>query len=256
MVKRKTRHLRRKRISKLQLEVLKTMFLTLFGVIVVSVAGTLVIRAFLSAVTETLVNPFYSMTYTDINIDDSFNSATVNWTKTNSDDKDLVITKHAKVDVPGSNQLKPVFVRMMVTTSVYDSDEEDAVNISSKYPDVKLDDSSFDTTLWKKKTVNGVDYYYYNRIVLPTDDDDGVTADIFGTAANNVTVKNGKDIPKGAQIRVNVIADTVQAVSVDTTDWKKYGFSKTEVQQAWGVAPTGDLPSATSTGSGLAVTWP
>lgn len=66
MVKRKTRHLRRKRISKLQLEVLKTMFLTLFGVIVVSVAGTLVIRAFLSAVTETLVNPFYSMTYTDI----------------------------------------------------------------------------------------------------------------------------------------------------------------------------------------------
>ena len=58
-----------KKWSKLEKERMKPLFFALFGVIVVSIAGVLVVRAFLTAQSDMLVNPFAGMTYTNINID-------------------------------------------------------------------------------------------------------------------------------------------------------------------------------------------
>ena len=242
---------------------MKPLFFALFGVIVVSIAGVLVVRAFLSAESDTLVNPFSGMTYTNINIDDTL-SADVTWTIPEGGSADFTVTKHAKVDVPASNELKPVYVRLMITTAVYESVDKNGVladDISATLNPPVYASWTLNTTDWTKKTVNGVDYYYYNKIVLPTDDANGITSDIFGNG--NVTVKNGKNIPAGAEVRINVIADTVQAVSVDTVHWDKNSsdrFSATEVTQAWGLTPTGpsggDLPGVQSTGDGLKIEWP
>ena len=251
--------------SKLEKERMKPLIYAFFGVIVVSIAGVLVVRAYLTAQSDTLVNPFSGMTYTNINIDDTL-SADVTWTIPEGGSADFTVTKHAKVDVPASNELKPVYVRLMITTAVYESVDKNGVladDISATLNPAVYASWTLNTTDWTKKTVNGVDYYYYNKIVLPTDDLNGITSDIFGTGNNNVTVVNGKNIPAGAEVRINVIADTVQAVSVDTVNWAKNSsdkFSATEVAQAWGLTPTGPsggaLPGVQSTGNGLKIEWP
>ena len=92
-------------------------------------------------------------------------------------------------------------------------------------------------------------YYYYNAIVLPGTS----TTELFG---GDITMDFDSKLPKDYKVEIDVIADTVQAVSIDTSKWKEAGgtFSDTEVKQAWSMKPT-NLPSVEATGSNLAITW-
>lgn len=246
---------------------------TAFGAVVVTAAVILVVRAYLTAQSAELSNPFGPMTYTDFEIGEVVSDPTSSQWAVESgaqenDKYNLNVNKDAFVTVRKTNQLKPVYVRLCVTTAVYESaasDASDAINISAQYPDVQAQ-WTLNTGDWTAKpSTDGTNttFYYYNKIVLPeyigTFTGDGSTTDIF---ASQLTILNAKKIPKGAEIRINVIADCVQAVSGDSSRWReeKDGeyparFSTTEVQQAWGIAPTGTLPYVTATGNDLAITW-
>jgi len=227
--------------------------LTAVGFIVVTCAAVFVIRAYLSATTQVKENPFAPMTYTDINIGEVVSAPSgTTW------GTDLVINKKAFITVAKTSQLKPVFVRAAINWAIYDGAGDDAVNITALYPTVTVQWNHGDE--WTQKNASdGTPFYYYNKIVLPEYTNaftgDGSTTSVIKNG--DVTVVNANLLPDGAQVRVNVIADCVQAVSVDTARWKDSGtFSTTEVQQAWGIAPSSAMPSVTATGDALAITWP
>ena len=208
------------------------LIMTAIGVFVVATAAAFVIRAYLVSLTQVKENPFGPMTYTDFDLDENFTSS-VDWTQADETDVDIKISK----------------------------DEYD------NYIKEQLDDMGIWTRI---DSANGTPFYYYNRIVLPvydnthgTPDPDGITLPMFTyTDQKNITVRNAKKIPEGAQVRITVIADCVQAVSIDNANWREMGgrFSAEEVQLAWGKTPTGAsggaLPSVGSTGEGLKIEWP
>ncbi|MBQ9902298.1 MAG: hypothetical protein IJM51_07940 [Clostridia bacterium] len=221
------------------------------GIIVVSVTAVMVVRAYLTAITDNKINPFAPMTYTNTEIEEPTSS----WPDTPQDTSyDVYINKSAKVkNLPGADK-KPVFIRVAVTYSVYDAS---GVNVTSDYPVITTDHDNelvfTQGTNWTAKQSDG--YFYYNKIVLPG----GQTDEFFGSA---VKVDFGKTLPDGYKVEIDVIADTVQAVSTDSSKWKELGgkFSATEVSLAWGKTPTGDpsgdLPAVTATGDGLKIKWP
>lgn len=240
---------------------------TAFGAVVVTVAVILVVRAYLTAQSVELSNPFGPMTYTDFEIGEVSSQPTSSqWAVESGAEENvkynLNVNKDAFVTVRKTNQLKPVYVRLCVTTAVYESALSDAINISALYPDVQAQ-WTLNTGDWTAKpSTDGTNttFYYYNKIVLPeyigTFTGDGSTTDIF---ASQLTILNAKKIPESAQVRINVIADCVQAVSTDSSNWKEEEgahFTTTEVSQAWGIAPTGTLPLVTATGDDLRITWP
>lgn len=232
-----------------------SLFLYGVSVFVVVCATVLVVRAYLTAQTTAMVNPFAPMTYTDINIGEVVTEPTGTTLGT-----DLVVNKKAFITVAKTSQLKPVFVRAAINWAIYDDAGDDAVNITALYPTVTVQWNPGDE--WTPiNASDGTPFYYYKKIVLPeytsAFSGDGSTTSVIKDG--DVTVKNANLLPDGAQVRINVIADCVQAVSVDTARWKEQEnarFSTTEVQQAWGIAPSGTMPSVTATGDALAITWP
>ena len=244
------------------------LIMTAIGVFVVATAAAFVIRAYLVSLTQVKENPFGPMTYTDFDLDENFTSS-VDWTQADETDVDIKISKDPFVTVSETREKKPVYVRFSFVTAVYESGDADAMNVTALYPDVKAEWTL--TEDWTRiDSANGTPFYYYNRIVLPvydnthgTPDPDGITLPMFEfTNEKNITVRNAKKIPEGAQVRITVIADCVQAVSIDNANWREMGgrFSAEEVALAWGITPTGAsggvLPSVDSTGEELKIVWP
>jgi hypothetical protein len=217
----------------------------ILGIMVVSVAGVLVVRAYLTAVTNNKINPFAPMTYTNTEIDEPATT----WNKTPTDaNPDITIDKSAIVkNLPG-NDKKPVFIRVAVTYSVYNGD---GVNVTSDYPINELQFTQGDD--WTKGstfTNHPDEYYYYNAIVIPGDQ----TTEFFKT---DVTVDFDSKLPAGYRVEIDVIADTVQAVSTDSAKWKAsdYIFAA-EAQQAWPNRNASiSAPADTSQQVPASVTW-
>jgi len=201
------------------------------GIIVVSVAGVLVVRAYLTAVTNNKINPFAPMTYTNTEIEEPTSS----WPDTPQDTSyDVYINKSAKVkNLPGADK-KPVFIRVAVTYSVYDNN---GVNVTPEYPcTISFAKASDD---WTDKTGG---YYYYKYIIDPGE----TTTELF--KQNNFTVSGAnksvkvdctKTIPDGYRIEIDVIADTVQAVSTDSSKWTSADYETKDAKAAWGSLPEG-----------------
>lgn len=217
------------------------------GVVLVSVIGVLVVRAYLTAKTNFKNNPFAPMTYTNTQIEETVTSMPQ---PPSEQEPDIVIRKRATVKNLAGSDKKPVYVRVALTWSVYD---DEGVNVTSQYPVKSLSFTHADG--WSCKGDDGWagrnddPYYYYNAIVLPGTS----TTELFG---GDITMDFDSKLPKDYKVEIDVIADTVQAVSIDTSKWKEAGgtFSDTEVKQAWSMKPT-NLPSVEATGSNLAITW-
>lgn len=241
------------------------LILSVFGIIIVAAAAVFVIRAYLSATTQVKENPFGPMTYTDFDLGEAFDPNIV-WEQENEQDVDLKISKDPYITVDLDREKKPVYVRFSIVTAVYESGDADAMNVTALYPDVKA--TWMLTDDWTQiNSSDGTPFYYYNRIVLPVyegnDNSDGMTLPMFESVnGKTITVENAKTIPKNAQVRITVIADCVQAVSIDNASWRDYSgnFSAAEVAIAWGKTPTGPnggaLPSVQSTGEYLTIEWP
>ncbi len=211
------------------------------GIVVVSVAGVLVVRAYLTAVTNNKINPFAPMTYTNTEIDepeDEFSS-------TQDSNKDITVAKSAKVKNLAGNDKKPVFIRVALTYSVYDSN---GVNVTSEYP---IQGYSFPNNLGSGWTELSDGYYYYNAIVPPG----GQTTEIFGNDTNHsIKVLLDKDLPDGYKVEVDVIADTVQAVATDSSKWKASDYTTDEVSKVWNYVPSFSVVGIEDTQQGVAIT--
>lgn len=190
-----------------------TVFMATAAILLVSAAGVLVVRAYLVAQSEQKQNEFAPMTYTDTEIVES-------QTEFKLTNGSTTISKKATISNPAGAQKKPVFVRVAVVCSVYDAD---GVNVAYKYNCA----ASFTTASgWTLKD----GYYYYNSIVDPGES----TTELFGS---DVTISNTKDLPNDYKINIDVIADTVQAVSTDSSRWTADDYTIEEITKAWEVTP-------------------
>lgn len=200
-----------------------TVFMGTFAILLFSVVTVLVVRAYLTARSEEKLNEFAPMTYTDTAIVEP-------QTEFDLTGGANTIAKSATVSNPAGSQKKPVFVRVAVVCSVYDSS---GINVSYKYNC----QASFTTADGWTKGTDG--YYYYNSIIDPGES----TTELFGS---DVSISNTSTLPSGYTINIAVIADTVQAVSIDSSKWTADDYTASEVSTAWGIAPSL---------SGKTVTW-
>lgn len=216
------------------------------AIMLVAASAVMVARAYLSASTDSADNEFAPMTYTNTAISEGILPGK---TKTdddyplestlNGDTYTYTVPKTAITHNEAGGDKKPVYVRMTYTLSVYDGD----VNVSSSYPCTLV---ALENTNW---TLRSDGYYYYNAIVVP----DGDTTDLFGGQGVKFTSK--KEIPSDLEVKINVIVDTVQAVSTDSSKWTAEDYSTTEVNTAWGVTPT--LPDSRAKDQNpVNITWP
>ena len=192
-----------------------TVFMGTFAILLFSVVTVLVVRAYLTARSEEKLNEFAPMTYTDTEIVEPQKEFSLTGGAT-------TIAKSATVSNPAGSQKKPVFVRVAVVCSVYDLS---GVNVSYKHNC----QASFTTASGWTKGADG--YYYYNSIIDPGES----TTELFGS---DVSISNTADLPDGYTINIDVIADTVQAVSIDSSKWTADDYTASEVSTAWGIAPT------------------
>ena len=198
----------------------RTAILATIGIMSVAVAAVFAVRAYLNAQSEEKKNEFAPMTYTDTNVEEPVTSGTIP-----SDNTDVNYTwtnKSATVKNSAGTDKKPVFVRVAVKYMVYDSA---GVNVSTKYSDIGLEFTS--PADWTE--IDG--YYYYNKILDPGES----TSDVFN--GGGVTITNADKLPEGYEVKIDVIADTVQAVSVDTSLWTADDYTASEVTKAWGKTP-------------------
>lgn len=200
-----------------------TVVMATVAILFLSVVVVFVVRAYLIAQSEEKQNNFAPMTYTDTEINEPQTEFTLSGSST--------ISKKATVNNPAGAQKKPVFVRVTVVCSVYDSE---GINVAYKYNCA----ASFTAASGWTKDGN---YYYYNKIVDPGE----ATTELFGS---DVSISNTADLPNDYKINVDVIADTVQAVSTDSSKWTADDYTALEVQKAWNVIPLFDKETK-------AVTW-
>lgn len=200
------------------------------GVVFVAVASVLVVRAYLSAQTDDVTNPFAPMTYTNTDIYEPTDEYTVAPTSSASFNKSIQVCNNAGEDK------KPVFARVALVATVYDAN---GLNVTTDYPDVKVTPpTNCNSEYWTKGTDG---YYYYNYILYPGD----YSYRLF-TASQNFSVSgisNFYSLPVGGKIDVAVILDTVQAVETDSALWYEPSpaFSKQPATDAWGSTAAGYL---------------
>lgn len=193
-----------------------TVIMATSAILLVSVVCVLVVRAYLTARSNEKLNEFAPMTYTDTEIHEDTTQYTLSVAST--------IDKNAVVHNPAGSQKKPVYVRVAVVCKVYD---KDGINVSTKY-------NCQPTFTLASDWTNGDDgYYYYNKVLLPGED----TSNLF---ASDITISNTADVPTDHTIKIDVIADTVQAVLTDSSKWSKADLDPSAANGAWGVTGTID----------------
>ena len=225
------------------------------GIILLALSAVAAVNAYLTASSNQKANSFASQnyTYTDIDIDEpngtnyTVNISSRSLYKTGGSSTDA---KSAAISNPGGSDKKPVFIRVAVTTDIYD---KDGVNITRSMTDIlpvftqgalTADDThhipgnaswSTGADAWTKvDTGSNLVYFYYNAIVVPGDE----TFNVF----DNVSLSGDlTQIPDDGEVRIRVIADAVQAVAVDTDKWKAENYTASEVPGQWDVKPAVDI---------------
>ena len=220
------------------------------GVIFLSTVVVLVVRAYLTAKTNDKLNEFAPMTYTNTEITESKEG----WEeKQDASSFDIYVDKNAKVHNLAGTDKKPVFVRVAVTYSVYSNE---GINVTSDYPCKVLFDHN--SAYWTKK--EGEDYYYYNYVINPSEsteeffDLDKYQLDLDGNGENedySVKLDFDQQVPAGYRVEIDVIADTVQAVAIDSAKWTSADYTVAEMNKAWGK----NLAEGAFNHATKAVTW-
>ena len=216
----------------------------ILGMVVISTAAVFVVRALLTDITNLRANQFTSMTYTNIDIiepsgktysvDLSYDQVTHKYTSL-----DGTVSKNAQItNLPGEDK-KPVYIRTKVIMTICDEQGYDiTMNYSQGSLRVTLGDL-FQTPGDWWEGANG--YYYYKHILIPGQS----TSNLFkgnDQDGYSVTINNAIYLPDKCKVHIDVLADSVQAVSTDTVKWTAADYYKTEsiseVEKAWKMTPT------------------
>lgn len=238
-----------------------TVFIASFAVMLAATLSIVGVRALLTAETDAKVNTFGPMTYTNTQVEEAAemlatleNGLYLGRKGSGSSVKDsLVIPKQATVKNLEGADKKPVFIRVSLNYSIYDTDY---INITALYPPESIsyavdlyDASTNPTGMWTKIG----DYYYYRKIVNPGESTSAIFTDAAYSNEQKVNdsayeTKTGSIelvFPKATwldedcEVEIDVIADTVQAVSHDRSGWTKDDYETDEIASVWdGVTAT------------------
>ena len=206
------------------------------GIIFLSTAVVLIVRAYLTAHSGEKNNNFSPLTYTNTEILEqngelyTFSSATEN---PSTHKYSTTISKPAVVHNLEGKDKKPVYIRVAVKYNAYKlvvPDDPNAqsyeVNVTPDYP-VTL--SFTPGNGWERSLDDG--YLYYSYVVVPG----GSTDPVF--AGDNVTLIMDKEPEDDVYFHIDLVADTVQAVSTDSAKWTSSDFEKTDAQSVWTSMP-------------------
>lgn len=197
-------------------------------VILISVVSVLVVRAYLSTVTQAKGNPFtpLEMTYTDTETVEPGGSSygiVIESGETTGTLQHEGTDKSAYVHNSKGEDKKPVFVRVTMVMNIYDAN---GVNVTRKYPDCAPNyvHGSGGSNDWVADNSHPV-RYYYKHVLLP----DGETSNVF----DSVNISNADQLPQNATVKIRVITDTVQAVETDERSWTAADYKYDQVAFAW-----------------------
>jgi len=230
------------------------MIMAVVGLAVVSVAGALIVRAYLAAQSSEKDNPFGPMTYTNTAIQeetgDSYpfdvSNDPVPDNEQNPNKYSIKINKETHVDNLAGKDKKPVYIRVAVKYSAYkevttgsgESAKTYMMNVTPDYP-VSLD---FEVTEnWLGPDSNG--YFYYKYIVNPGGSTDPLfevnnADDEDPTNDYSVTVITKNKPPKDVYYQIDISADTIQAVAHDRSNWTSSDYENDDAYRAWVGHPT------------------
>ena len=196
------------------------------SIMVSSFAIILIVRAYIYTETDWVTNSFSQLTYTNTDIEEPENTFSVVIDEEgNLDSSSTLKDKTAAISNQKGKDKKPVFVRANAVMMVYDS--TGTYNITSKCGDCSL---SFTTGEGWTQRADG--YYYYNKILPP-----GKSTTPF-IVKGSVKIEGAENIPDGSVVKIVVMSDTVQAVSLDSAKWTVADFyESTEVETAWRIKP-------------------
>ena len=240
-------------------------------VIVLMFSAAIATSAYLTAASNGKTNEFRSRnyTYTDIDISEPNGSTyTITMDGTN---KGLLGNgsggKKAAVTNPDGEDKKPVFIRVAVTTDVYDKDGLNVTRSVKITPTFTQGSITADNThhipananpqwstsanAWTKvetDPVSNLVYFYYNAIVVPGDE----TFNIFDSVKLTGDVDK---IPDQGEVRIRVIADAIQAVSTDDREWKAEDYTNAEIPGQWSKVPTVDVSGMTDAQKAARTPW-
>ena len=213
------------------------------GVIFLSAAVVLIVRAYLTAKTNQKLNEFAPMTYTNTEIVESTDRYTFSSEEISSNSETgpyrVVISKPASVKNLSGADKKPVFVRVAVRYSTYQLikngvNSDYLLNVTPDYP----------LTISYTPGSNWIDindgYLYYKYIVNPGDETDNIFAN------DAVTLVMTKAPTTDLTFEVDIAADTVQAVATDSSKWTSSDYEKDDAIAAWGGLPSGVLKQTKS----------
>lgn len=221
------------------------------AVLLLSTCMVMATRAFIYNESDWTVNSFGHMTYTDIGINepngDTFaltvdSSGQVVQAQTTIGQKEVVIKNN------NGNEKKPVFVRAYAVMTVYDSTGVNVIT-QSVAPNCSLSFTA--DSGWVKDTASDPGYYYYSSTLLPGEE----TTPLM--TGGSVGISHPESIPDGSIVSIVIIADAIQAVSMDSSVWTAADYSTANVTAAWGKTPTlGTLSAAQlKTKVSTSVTW-
>lgn len=228
------------------------------GIMVLACSAVVSVHAYLSAQTDVKNNPFSpkNFTYTNTAVVENPDTTGQKYTITvDTEDTEKKGTlkyssqdKTAYVQNLSGEDKKPVFVRVTMVMAIYD---ENGVNVTRKYPTCQPVYTTTNDTKWAKQTVGELTYYYYKEIVAP----DNRTENVF----DSVKIKHADLLPTNAEVKIRVIADTVQAISDDDSRWTAadyatQNYATAEVHTAWDVYPTSVTPDDETTKSNATIT--
>ena len=192
------------------------------GVVFVSVAMVMVVRAYLTAQTDSKTNPFAPMTYTNTDVYEPEDSFTVN-----EETEGNTFRKAIQVYNNEGGDKKPVFARIAIIPTVYDAD---GLNVTTDYPNITVTlPANYNTTDWNKYE----DYYYYKYVLDPGD----YSTPLFSTGQEFtiVGIEGATSLPSGYYVDIAVVLDTVQAIETDSALWTETKpYTTSCADSAWG----------------------
>lgn len=201
------------------------------GVLLVAVIGVWAARAFIYTETDWVESRFGQFTYTntetvtpsiDFNIQVN-TSGTITGSNLNQ--------SYAAVKSEKGRDKKPAFVRAFVVMNIY-SDSTETYDITLQHTQYYLD---FTPGANWTRLEDG--YYYYNKVLRSGE----TTSELLSKGSVSLQIDedayNGganKPLPDGAVVKIFVLADTMQAVSSDSSRWTTEElYNVPEVALAW-----------------------